>query len=223
VLPKNPSLICHAPVASHCPVVGSALNWQGQPQLQLQLTTSSPAIRHLVFVGSLIFLFLYHAELISDWFFPVNGKLVPRTSLSLREHARVDIRCYLRSSDPWTELRRRITAPGGGGNRTNKVRTNIWNSIAQRHIQDKPEFGCFSPGRDSSLQSPIMEGDNPKDIERHEGDLDKLAQRITALEHDLELILSFPGGAKQSNHRHRQSGRQFRVGPNPSQEMCRAG
>jgi hypothetical protein len=31
------------------------LNWQGQPQLQLQLTTSSPAIRHFVFVGSLIF------------------------------------------------------------------------------------------------------------------------------------------------------------------------
>src|SRR3981081_2746683 len=55
-LPKYPSLICHAPVASHCPVVGSALNWQGQPQLQLQLTTSSPAIRHLIFVGSLIFL-----------------------------------------------------------------------------------------------------------------------------------------------------------------------
>jgi hypothetical protein len=50
-------------VASHCPVVGSALNWHGQPQLQLQLTTSSPAIRHLVFVGSLIFfLVLYQAE-----------------------------------------------------------------------------------------------------------------------------------------------------------------
>src|ERR1700756_2854640 len=54
VSPKYPSLICHAPVASHCPVVGSALNWQGQPQLQLQLTTCSPAIRHLIFVGSLI-------------------------------------------------------------------------------------------------------------------------------------------------------------------------
>jgi hypothetical protein len=70
VLPKYPSLICHAPVASHCPVVGSALNWQGQPQLQLQLTTSSPAIRHEVFVDSLIFLLQYHAELISDWFLP---------------------------------------------------------------------------------------------------------------------------------------------------------
>jgi hypothetical protein len=58
VLPKYPSLICHAPVASQCPVVGSALNWQGQPQLQLQLTTCSPAIRHLIFVGSLIFLLL---------------------------------------------------------------------------------------------------------------------------------------------------------------------
>jgi hypothetical protein len=43
------------------PVVGSALNWQGQPQLQLQLPTSSPAIRHLIFVGSLIFLHLHNA------------------------------------------------------------------------------------------------------------------------------------------------------------------
>jgi hypothetical protein len=67
VLPKYPSLICHAPVASHCPVVGSALNWHGQPQLQLQLTTSSPAIRHLIFVGSLIFLLLYHADSISNF------------------------------------------------------------------------------------------------------------------------------------------------------------
>src|SRR5262245_35922745 len=58
VLPKYPSLTCHAPVASQCPVVGSALNWHGQPQLQLQLTTCSPAIRHLIFVGSLIFLLL---------------------------------------------------------------------------------------------------------------------------------------------------------------------
>ena len=41
--------------ASHCPVVGSALNWQGQPQLQLQLASSSPAIRHLICVVSLIF------------------------------------------------------------------------------------------------------------------------------------------------------------------------
>jgi hypothetical protein len=62
VLPKNPSVTCHAPVASHWPVVGSALNWQGQPQLQLQLTTSSPAIRHLIFVGSLIFPLLYFAR-----------------------------------------------------------------------------------------------------------------------------------------------------------------
>src|ERR1700756_5698332 len=61
VLPKYPSLICHARRASHCPVVGSALNWQGQPQLQLQLTTSSPAIRHLIFVGSLIVLLLHNA------------------------------------------------------------------------------------------------------------------------------------------------------------------
>src|ERR1700757_1231177 len=58
VSPKYPSLICHARRASQCPVVGGALNWQGQPQLQLQLPTSSPAIRHLIFVGSLIFLLL---------------------------------------------------------------------------------------------------------------------------------------------------------------------
>jgi hypothetical protein len=41
--------------ASQRPVVGNALNWQGQPQLQLQLANSSPAIRHLIFFGSLIF------------------------------------------------------------------------------------------------------------------------------------------------------------------------
>src|ERR1700731_2395625 len=61
VLLKYPSLICHARRASQCPVVGSALNWQGQPQLQLQLPTSSPAICHLIFVGSLIFLLLHNA------------------------------------------------------------------------------------------------------------------------------------------------------------------
>ena len=53
--PKYPSLICHTTIASQWSVVGSALNWQGQPQLQLQFTISSPAIRHLIFVGSLIF------------------------------------------------------------------------------------------------------------------------------------------------------------------------
>jgi hypothetical protein len=56
VLPKYPLLIRHVTKASQRPVVGSALNWQGQPQLQLQLANSSPAIRHLIFVGSLIFL-----------------------------------------------------------------------------------------------------------------------------------------------------------------------
>src|ERR1700726_31330 len=55
VLPKNPSVIRHVTKASQRPVVGSALNWQGQPQSQLQLANSSPAIRHLILVSSLIF------------------------------------------------------------------------------------------------------------------------------------------------------------------------
>src|SRR5260221_8268737 len=59
VLPKYPSPICHTTIASQCPVVGSALNWQGQPQLQLQFTISSPAVRHLIFVGSLIFFYSF--------------------------------------------------------------------------------------------------------------------------------------------------------------------
>src|SRR6266481_3678120 len=59
VSPKYPSLIRHVTKASQRPVVGSALNWQGQPQLQLQLANSSPAIRHLIFVGSPIFLLLH--------------------------------------------------------------------------------------------------------------------------------------------------------------------
>jgi hypothetical protein len=41
--------------ASQRPVVGNALNWQGQPQLQLQLANSSPAIRHFIRAGPLIF------------------------------------------------------------------------------------------------------------------------------------------------------------------------
>jgi hypothetical protein len=52
---KYPSLIKQVTKASQRPGVGKALNWQGQPQLQLQLAASSPAIRHLIFVGSLIF------------------------------------------------------------------------------------------------------------------------------------------------------------------------
>src|SRR5438132_5161 len=40
--------------ASQFPVVGRALNWQGQPQAQLQLPISSPAIRHSVPVAALI-------------------------------------------------------------------------------------------------------------------------------------------------------------------------
>jgi hypothetical protein len=62
VSPKYPLLIRHVTKASQRPVVGSALNWQGQPQLQLQLANSSPAIRHLIFVGSPVFLLLYHTE-----------------------------------------------------------------------------------------------------------------------------------------------------------------
>jgi hypothetical protein len=58
---KYPSLIKQVTKASQRPVVGNALNWQGQPQLQLQLAASSPAIRHLIFVGSLIFLLLHLA------------------------------------------------------------------------------------------------------------------------------------------------------------------
>src|ERR1700675_3799982 len=65
VLPKYPSLIRHVTKASHCPVVGSALNWQGQPQLQLQLENSSPTIRHLICVGSPIF--RCFKELHSGW------------------------------------------------------------------------------------------------------------------------------------------------------------
>src|SRR5271169_1259066 len=50
--PKWPSWISKAATPSHMPFVGSALNWQGQPQAQLQLTTSSPAILHLIlFIG----------------------------------------------------------------------------------------------------------------------------------------------------------------------------
>jgi arsenate reductase len=37
-----------AMVARQSPLVGSALNWQGQPQLQLQLVRLSPRIRHSV-------------------------------------------------------------------------------------------------------------------------------------------------------------------------------
>src|SRR5260370_40938328 len=61
VLPKNPSVIRHVTKASQRPVVGSALNWQGQPQSQLQLANSSPAIRHLILVGSPMFLLLHLA------------------------------------------------------------------------------------------------------------------------------------------------------------------
>jgi hypothetical protein len=35
--------------ALQLPSVGSELNWQGHAQLQLQLPTSSPLIRHAVF------------------------------------------------------------------------------------------------------------------------------------------------------------------------------
>src|SRR5215472_12627894 len=55
VLPKYPLLIRHVTKASQRPVVGSALNWQGQSQLQLQLANSSPAIRHVICVGSPVF------------------------------------------------------------------------------------------------------------------------------------------------------------------------
>src|SRR5437879_1669665 len=59
--PKKPSPISHVINASHRPVVGKALNWQGQPQAQLQFATSSPAIRHLVLVAAPIsFSFRHH-------------------------------------------------------------------------------------------------------------------------------------------------------------------
>src|SRR5437763_8866397 len=51
VLPYWPSRIRAATRASHRPVVGSALNWQGQPHAQLHVATSSATIRHEVFVA----------------------------------------------------------------------------------------------------------------------------------------------------------------------------
>src|SRR5207245_1043871 len=42
VSPKWPSRISHTPTPLQLPCVGLALNWHGQPQAQLQLTTSSP-------------------------------------------------------------------------------------------------------------------------------------------------------------------------------------
>jgi hypothetical protein len=36
-------------IAWQKPLVGSALNWQGQPQEQLQLAISGPCIRQLIY------------------------------------------------------------------------------------------------------------------------------------------------------------------------------
>ena len=44
-------LNCHP---SHCPLVGRALNWQGQPHAQLQLPISSPLMRHAGLVGAVM-------------------------------------------------------------------------------------------------------------------------------------------------------------------------
>jgi hypothetical protein len=54
-------------------------------QLQLQLTTSSPAIRHLIFVGSLIFLCSSGCVewFLTDFFF-VNGSRKAGAALPLR-------------------------------------------------------------------------------------------------------------------------------------------
>lgn len=52
--PYTPARISCAVTAWHLPVVGGALNWHGQPQAQLHVTTPSPAMRHLVLTGSLI-------------------------------------------------------------------------------------------------------------------------------------------------------------------------
>src|SRR5438093_6865448 len=52
VSPKCPFTMRIAPNPWHRPVVGKALNWHGQPQAQLQLTTSSPLIRQVVLIAS---------------------------------------------------------------------------------------------------------------------------------------------------------------------------
>ena len=49
VSPKWPLSIRHATKASQRPVVGSALNWHGHPQAQLQLPISSPEMLQGVF------------------------------------------------------------------------------------------------------------------------------------------------------------------------------
>src|ERR1700758_3733612 len=97
VSPKYPSLIRHARRASQCPVIGRALNWQGQPQLQLQFATSSPAIRHEVFVGWLILLLL-HSRLL-----PGNGNRRPgRQPLHLRSSDSLD-QATPQSNGRWRE------------------------------------------------------------------------------------------------------------------------
>src|SRR5438045_2288251 len=56
VSPKRPFSMRMAPIPLQCPCVGKALNWHGQPQEQLQLTTSSPLICHFVLIVSAIYL-----------------------------------------------------------------------------------------------------------------------------------------------------------------------
>src|SRR5260370_21102642 len=48
--PKWPLSICMKQNAPQLPCVGAPLNWQGQPQLQLQLANSKPCIDHSTYL-----------------------------------------------------------------------------------------------------------------------------------------------------------------------------
>src|SRR5262245_27614004 len=52
--PYWPLSIRHVSQPSQYPRVGRALNWQGHPQAQLQVTTSSPVMYQSVFTAALI-------------------------------------------------------------------------------------------------------------------------------------------------------------------------
>ena len=61
MLPKWPRSMRMLDMARQVPSVGSALNWQGQPQAQLQLTYSGPSMLQSTktIVTSLVFNRLY--------------------------------------------------------------------------------------------------------------------------------------------------------------------
>jgi hypothetical protein len=138
VSPKYPSLIRHARRASQCPVVGRALNWQGQPQLQLQFATSS--LRSAM-----------KFSLVGSYFCSFTRVCCPVMEIV----GRADSHCICDRAIAWTKRRRRVTGVGGKRKSVEQKFVLIRWQLYHKRRSDTMQIARFSSGGLNSITGQL--------------------------------------------------------------------